>query len=118
MGTLFYEIRTDEAYIGEICDHPFPLHVHDVVEIVCVTTGMQKMTIAGKQHTLKCGDIAVIFPAIPHSYDFVSQDAAGVTLIFSPDIIVRISPANSSKINPASIHRCLLLEDFHIIFPS
>lgn len=87
MGTLFYEIRTDEAYIGEICDHPFPLHVHDVVEIVCVTTGMQKMTIAGKQHTLKCGDIAVIFPAIPHSYDFVSQDAAGVTLIFSPDII-------------------------------
>lgn len=87
MGTLFYEIRTDEAYIGEICDHPFPLHVHDVVEIVCAVNGVQKLTIAGKQHTLKSGDIAVIFPAIPHSYDYVSQDATGVTLIFSPDVI-------------------------------
>jgi len=87
MGTLFYEVRSDEAYIGEICDHPFPLHVHDVVEIVCGVTGVQRLTIAGKQHTLNCGDIAIIFPAIPHSYDFVSQDATGVTLIFSPDVI-------------------------------
>lgn len=87
MGTLFYEIRSNEAYIGEICDHPFPLHVHDVVEIVCSTSGLQKLTIAGKQYTLAPGDIAVIFPAIPHSYDFVSPDATGVTLIFSPDVI-------------------------------
>lgn len=87
MGTLFYEIRDDETYIGQICDHPFPLHVHDVVEIVCLTSGVQKMTISGTQYTITAGDITVVFPAIPHSYDFVSKDASGVTLIFSPDII-------------------------------
>lgn len=87
MGTLFYEIRSEEAYIGEICDHPFPLHVHDVVEIVCATSGVQKLTISGKQYTLLPGNIAVIFPAIPHGYDFVSQDATGVSLMFSPDVI-------------------------------
>ena len=91
MGTLFYEIRTNEAYIGEICDHPFPLHVHDVVEIVCSTSGAQKLTIAGKQYTLSPGDIAVIFPAIPHAYDFVSKDATGVTLIFSADVITEFT---------------------------
>ena len=61
MGTLFYEIRANAAYIGPVCDHPFPLHVHDVVEIVCNISGVQKLTIAGKQHTLTEGSIAVIF---------------------------------------------------------
>lgn len=87
MGTLFYEIRANESYIGPVCDHPFPLHVHDVVEIVCNISGVQKLTIAGKQHTLTAGSIAVIFPAIPHSYDFVSEDTVGVSMIFSPDVI-------------------------------
>ena len=91
MGTLFYEIRSNEAYIGEICDHAFPLHVHDVVEIVCATAGTQKLTIAGKPCTLSPGDIAIIFPAIPHSYDFVSKDASGVTLIFSADAITEFT---------------------------
>lgn len=87
MGTLFYEVRSNEAYIGNICDHAFPLHVHDVVEIVCATSGTQRLSIAGKPYMLLPGEIAVIFPTIPHAYDFVSEDADGVTLIFSPDVI-------------------------------
>ena len=36
MEPVFYEQRTGDAFAGNICDHPFPAHVHDVVEIVCL----------------------------------------------------------------------------------
>ncbi len=88
MSTVFFERRPENEFIGVICDHPFPSHVHDVVEIVCLFTGSLEMTIAGKKLLLLPGDIAVAFPVIPHSYDYVSPDARGLTLIFSPDTIV------------------------------
>ena len=88
MGSVFYERREENVFAGCVCDHPFPSHVHDVVEIVCLLEGSITMTIANKQMKLLPGDIAVVFPVIPHSYDVVSEDAAGVTLIFAPDTII------------------------------
>ncbi len=88
MKPVFYEQRSEPAFAGIICDHPFPSHVHDVVEIVCLQTGSIEMTIAGKSLLLLPGDIAIAFPAIPHSYDFVSDDASGLSLIFTPDTII------------------------------
>ena len=88
MSPVFYEQGTENVFVGRICDHPFPSHVHDVVEIVCLLEGNVKMTIAGKELTLFPGDIAIAFPVIPHSYDEVSQDASGLSLIFQPDTIM------------------------------
>ncbi len=88
MKSVFYEQRTENVFAGFICDHPFPSHVHDVVEIVCLLTGSVEMTIGGKKLLLLPGDIAIAFPVIPHSYDYVSPDATGLTLIFAPDTIV------------------------------
>lgn len=88
MSTVFYEQRTENVFAGFICDHPFPSHVHDVVEIVCLLTGSVEMTIGGKKLLLLPGDISIAFPVVPHSYDYVSEDASGLTLIFSPDTIV------------------------------
>ena len=87
MEPVFYEQRTGDAFAGNICDHPFPAHVHDVVEIVCLRQGRLEMNIAGKKLTVLPGDIAVAFPSIPHSYDVVSPDASGLSLIFLPDMI-------------------------------
>ena len=87
MSPVFYERRTENVFAGEICDHPFPSHVHDVVEIVCLLKGSIQMTVAGKSLLLMPGDIAISFPAIPHSYDAVSADAEGLSLIFLPDTI-------------------------------
>jgi AraC-like DNA-binding protein len=87
MDPVFYEKRTEDIFIGRICEVPFPSHVHDVAEIVCLTEGYLYMTIAGKQLTVAPGDIAIAFPATPHSYDFISKDAQGLALIFSPDTI-------------------------------
>lgn len=83
--TPFYENRNNLLFVGPICDHPFSSHVHDVVEIVCLTKGWLSMTIAGMTQTLSEGDIAVAFPSIAHSYDALSPDAEGLAIIFQPD---------------------------------
>lgn len=93
MNTVFYEQRSENVFVGSICDHAFPAHVHDVVEIVCLRTGSMGMTIAGRQLLLLPGDVAIAFPSIPHSYDEVSPDATGLSLIFTPDTIVEFHHA-------------------------
>ncbi|MBP3650879.1 MAG: helix-turn-helix domain-containing protein [Clostridia bacterium] len=52
-----------------------------------MTEGYLYMTIAGKQITVSPGDIAIAFPATPHSYDYIAKDTQGLALIFSPDTI-------------------------------
>ena len=88
MKPVFYEQRTENIFIGEMCDHSFPSHVHDVVEIVCLQTGELEMTVADKGIRLVPGDVAVVFPSEAHSYDYVSKDASGLSLIFLPDTIM------------------------------
>ena len=88
MKPVFYEQRTENIFIGEMCDHPFPSHVHDVVEIVCLQAGQLEMTVADRRIRLVPGDVAVIFPSESHSYDYVSKDAGGLSLIFLPDTIM------------------------------
>ncbi len=84
---IYYERRNENEFFGMICDHPFPAHVHDVVEIVCLTHGRLELTIAGSKLVMRPGDVAIAFPSVPHSYDFVSEDAQGLSLIFQPDAI-------------------------------
>lgn len=91
MPSVFYEQRVESMFIGEICDHPFPAHVHDAVEILCLFTGNVEMTISGKKYPLQPGDIAVVFPSVTHSYEKVSPDASGLSLIFLPDTIAELS---------------------------
>lgn len=97
MASVFYEARPNETaevlFTGPICDHPFPMHVHDVVELVCLKKGNVAMTIGGEKIFLSAGDIAISFPTVPHSYDEVSDDAEGITLIFMPGVIQEFHPA-------------------------
>lgn len=87
MDPPFYEQKDCNVFIGTICDHPFPLHVHDAVEIVCVTRGTLQMTVDDQQLTLTPGDISIAFPLVPHSYDRMTQDLRGLSTIFLPNTI-------------------------------
>ncbi len=92
LSTFFYETRSENLFAGFICDHPFPMHLHDAVEIICITCGHVRLTVDGCVCDMHPGDIAAAFPSTPHSYDDVSPDAQGLTLIFVPETIGEFIP--------------------------
>ncbi len=91
MAPVFYEDNphkdAESFFSGPICDHPFPMHVHDAVEMVCLSKGHIVLTIGGEKVRLGPGDIGIAFPAVPHSYDEVSEDVDGMAMIFVPGVI-------------------------------
>ena len=91
MPSIFYEQRPEKLFVGKMCDHPFPTHVHDSVEIICMTNGALTMTIGSTEYRVLPGNIAISFPSVPHSYDFVSEDAEGLSMIFLPDAVSEFS---------------------------
>ena len=58
----------------------FPVHLHDVLELVFLREGTVKATSGGKSYTLGPGDIFVSFPNQPHGYTD-SRGVAGDVLI-------------------------------------
>lgn len=88
----FYEFDRDgqginDYFAGAVCDHPFPAHMHDAVEIIYILNGSMEVTIGGKHISLLPGDTAVAFPGVVHSYDVVSDDIKGIMIMFLPGII-------------------------------
>jgi len=83
----FYEHREEKLFVGEMTHYPFPPHVHEVAEIVVLTSGSARVMIDGINYSLSPGDAAVIFPLTPHSYEALSTDIGGVAAIFPPDVI-------------------------------
>ena len=81
----FFESREDPLYVGVMTSYPFPVHVHEDVELACVLSGSCTMQIDGETYHLQPGDFAVLFPLIPHSYDHLSDDCQGFAAFFLPD---------------------------------
>ena len=67
--------------------YPFPVHVHEVAEIVAVTAGSIRISIDGVSYSMGTGDVAIIFPFTPHGYEEIGAGAKGVTSIFPPELI-------------------------------
>lgn len=84
-----YEDKRESFKIYPLCDHPYPPHVHYVVEMMYVSRGSLTVTIADHQITLHEGDLAIAFPLIFHSYDDMSDDVDGYAFFFSPELVSR-----------------------------
>lgn len=112
MPSIFYEQRSELFFVGHMCDHAFPTHLHDSVEIVCLLSGILDVTIGSSKCRLYPGDIAVAFPSIPHSLDDVSEDAVGLAMFFLPDAISEFSSIFRTKIptEPVLTHEVLPAE--------
>jgi len=67
--------------------YPFPLHVHEIVELACVLQGEVTMQIDGQAYELCPGDVALVFPLIPHSFDRLSSDSRGLAAFFLAETI-------------------------------
>lgn len=87
MMQAFFEARDEALYVGRMTSYPFPVHVHESVEMACVLSGSCAMQIDGKTYRLKEGDLALVFPLVPHSFDELSDDCRGFAAFFLPDAI-------------------------------
>lgn len=87
----FYESRTEPMFIGKMTTYPFPLHVHEIVEMACQLKGTSTMQIGDQTYTLQPGDIAYVFPIVPHSFESISDDSEGFAAFFPADTINEFS---------------------------
>lgn len=78
-------------FVGEMTVYPYPLHVHELVELACVRSGEYAMQIDGKSYVLGPGDAAIIFPLVPHSFDRLTGQVGGFAALFLPDTIIEFS---------------------------
>ena len=58
-------------------------HIHS--ELVYVVEGHVTITVDGVRHTLQAGEIAVLFPYLPHSYDSAPESTV-ILMMFDPTI--------------------------------
>ncbi len=87
----FYELRKDNFFVGPMTEYPFPLHVHETVELVIVLNGECTVQIDSQEYTLFPGDAAIAFPLTPHAYNAQAEGTRGFTAIFPADTIAEFS---------------------------
>ncbi|MBR3107557.1 MAG: helix-turn-helix transcriptional regulator [Clostridia bacterium] len=87
----FYELRKEEFYVGSMTEYPFPLHVHETVEMAIVLSGECSVQIDGREYTLRPGDAALAFPLTPHSYNTLAEGTSGFAAIFPADTVTEFS---------------------------
>ena len=93
----FYETRDKLLFAGGMFPLPYPLHVHEVVEIVHIYTGSCRMQIGLEYFDLSAGDLAIAFPFVPHSYDQVTVDLSGFAMFIAPNEIREFSRVFAEK---------------------
>ncbi len=101
----FYEARSEPFFIGEMTHYVFPLHVHGIVEMVCLLRGECEMEIDGKPAVLRAGDAAIAFPLVPHSFEKVSEDVSGLAAFFSADLIPEFAPVFHTQLPDQPVAR-------------
>ncbi len=87
----FYETRDIPFFIGDMNRTPFPMHVHEIVEMILLLRGRCTMIIDGKTCELQPGDTAFVFPLMPHSYEAMSADVDGLAAFFPADFVPELS---------------------------
>ena len=87
----FYEARPEAFFAGRMTVYPFPLHLHEVVEVVVMLQGGCTMQLDNETYDLHPGDAAIAFPLIPHSFERIEPESVGFTAIFPADAIAEFS---------------------------
>lgn len=107
----FYQTHSGSLFIGEMTRYPFPLHVHEMLELMYVLKGDCRLQIDGKYFTLKPGDLALAFPLVPHSFDELSTDCEGFTAFFLADSIGEFSTTFHTMLPACPVLRAEELPD-------
>ncbi|MBQ8893099.1 MAG: helix-turn-helix transcriptional regulator [Clostridia bacterium] len=71
----------------------FPLHLHKSFELVSVEAGVMTVHIAGTDHAVQAGEMAIIFPGQLHAYSSPEHCLCRLC-IFSPDYLPDLEPGH------------------------
>lgn len=90
----FYEIRKEElSVIRNTKQLAFPAHMHGMLEILYVSSGIQRIEINEIIYDVHEGDAALVFPDMVHRYEKTGHsDTCAVLLIVNPKIFGGIFP--------------------------
>lgn len=74
-------------------------HLHSRFEIVAPSSGRIVARMDGREYVLLPGDMLIVFPGVPHSYD-PAETSEGVMLTFSSDMLFDLGDA-MTEVQPA-----------------
>ena len=104
----FYETRNEPFFVGCMTDYPFPLHVHEIVELVVVLRGGCEIQLDGAAYSLGPGDAAIAFPLTPHSFDAIRTGTRGFAAFFPADAIAEFSNTFHTQLPDVPVLRDVL----------
>ena len=107
----FYEARPESLFVGQMTLYPFPLHVHEAVEVTYLFTGSCGMQIDGASYELRAGDAAICFPLVPHSFDWLAEDTTGFAAFFPTDAIAEFAGTFHTRLPDEPVLRASRVPD-------
>lgn len=87
MNKPYYEKPHGTIFVGDICKGYFPVHIHEVVEIIYIIEGNLVINLNGEERMLLPGDCAIAFPEVVHGYEHASENAEGLCVALVPNVI-------------------------------
>ena len=87
MTVLVEKRKQKRLSVAPICKTPYPAHMHDPAEIVILRRGHMNMAVNGTTYAMESDMAMVIFPGMIHSYESVSEDADGLFVGFTPELM-------------------------------
>lgn len=84
---LTYENTNEEIIAVKRKPRHQPPHLHNAMEIVCVTKGTLELGVGQELYLMETGDIGVVFPDVIHHYQVFSSEVNEAVFINAPQMI-------------------------------
>ena len=82
-----YENTNEEIIAVKRKPRHQPPHLHNAMEIVCVTKGTLELGVGQELYHMETGDIGVVFPDVIHHYQVFSSEVNEAVFINAPQMI-------------------------------
>lgn len=99
---LTYENTNEEIIAVKRKPRHQPPHLHNAMEIVCVTKGTLELGVGQELYHMETGDIGVVFPDVIHHYQVFSSGVNEAVFINAPQY-----PVVKSDVVPDEVYRAV-----------
>lgn len=99
---LTYENTNEEIIAVKLKPRHQPPHLHNAMEIVCVTKGTLELGVGQELYHMETGDIGVVFPDVIHHYQVFSSEVNEAVFINAPQY-----PVVKSDVIPDEVYRAV-----------